>query len=269
MKKKIMKKLFKIILVCIFIIVSKLNAQEWVNVHPVFDPPGNYNTYNGMFLNKINGWWVENFPGRAWYTSNGGVTWIKQLDSGDVWFRDIKFVDSLHGWIIGVTLPSPYVYFILITKDGGRNWNKYSTPVIGCLSFFDSLNGFAGGDSTLATTNGGVTWQAQTIEPGVRFVIMDIYFVDKKNGWAVGYSQRFSDAGIILSTTDGGKYWKINEHPSGVTGNAIYFTDSLHGFVVGSNRPYYNGVIKVTSDGGVTWKTHYLPCTPLNDVVFT
>jgi hypothetical protein len=43
----------------------------------------------------------------------------------------------------------------------------------------------------------------------------------------------------------------------------------LHGCTVGSNPPIFEGVIKVTSNGGSSWLTHYLPGTWLNDVVFT
>ncbi|MDI6766737.1 MAG: YCF48-related protein [Bacteroidota bacterium] len=267
MKKKIIKNLFKIIFICYFITINKLNAQEWVKVNPIFDPPGNYNTYTGCFVNERIGWWITGPHGKLWFTTNGGYLWTKSLDS--IWVDSgIEFVDSLHGWVVGLGLPNQY---LCITKDGGKNWSKSLTPInIFCWTFFDSLNGFAGGEDTIyATIDGGVTWQAQTIEPGVRFGIMDIYFVDKKNGWAVGGSSTIWDAGIILNTTDGGKYWKINEHPSGVTGYAVYFTDSLHGYVVGSNPPFFEGVIYVTSNGGVSWIIHYLPCTWLNDVVFT
>ena len=103
----------------------------------------------------------------------------------------------------------------------------------------------------------------------MRFGIWDVYFVDRKYGWAVGGSSDLLDAGIILNTTDSGKYWKVNEHPSGVYGLGVYFSDSLHGYVVGSNPPIFEGVFQVTNDGGVRWKTHFLPCTWLNDVDFT
>ena len=266
---------FKQLLVCniLFILLGYQEntiAQDWVNIHTTFNPSGNYLTSIGYFSNKNHGWWTDPYPGNIWKTTDEGITWNKQFDSIEAWYSDVKFVDTLNGWFVGRSpTDSNDVYFLLSTKDGGKSWSKYSTPPIGCLILFDSLNGFAGGeDSIYSTTDGGVTWQAETIEPGIRFGIMDIYFVDKLNGWAVGISSNYWDAGIILNTTNGGKYWKVNLHPSGIVGLATYFTDSLHGYVVGSNPPVFNGVIKVTSDGGVSWITHYLPCTWLKDIVF-
>lgn len=256
-----MKKLFKIISIYLFIIVIELNAQEWVNVNPLFDPPGNYNTHNGCFVDTKHGWWLTRpLNEKLLSTGNGGSLWTV-LDS-TIGGEKVEFIDTLHGWVWRYN-------GMAITKDGGKNWSRYRTPIIGGLTFFDTLNGFAGGNDTIyATTDGGVTWQPQSNEPDARFFITDIYFADERNGWAVGYSSIFFDAGIILNTTDGGKYWKVNQHPT-MTGQAVYFTDSLHGYVVGSNPPFFYGVIKVTNDGGVTWKTHYLPSTWLNDVVFT
>ncbi len=260
-----MEKLFKIIFIYIFIIVINLNAQRWVNVNPVFNPPGNYNTYCGVFINKKNGWWLSGPNGNLWYTVNGGILWTELVDS--IGGSDIEFIDTLHGWIVGKT-SRDYIPYILITNNGGINWDKYSSPLLVCVTFFDYLNGFAGGDSIYKTTNGGINWEPQTVEPGQSFGITDIFFSDRKYGWAVGGSSTVWDAGIVLHTVDSGKTWKFN-YPANLVGRAVYFKDSLQGCIVGLNPPFFDGVIKVTSDGGNNWLTHYYLPTWLNDVIFT
>ncbi len=264
----IMKRLFKIILVCIFIIVINLDAQEWVKVNPIFDPPGTYNTYRGYFVDEKHGWWDVGLagPGSIWHTLNGGITWSKQLDSNDVGCYDIKFIDTLHGWFVGRVLPND-IYNILITKDGGRNWSKYLTPVITCLTFFDSLNGFAGGDSIYATTDGGIHWEPQKVDSGPRFGIFDIFFSDRKYGWAVGGNAEVSDAGVVLHTVDSGRTWQYS-YPANLFGFRVYFKDSLHGCIIGTAYPGIAGVVKTTNDGGKSWFLHYVDVW-LKDVVFS
>jgi photosystem II stability/assembly factor-like uncharacterized protein len=245
-------------------------GQEWINVNPVFERPGEYNTFDGIFVDERNGWWIAGPEGYLWHTSNGGELWKSQIDSSDISGNNIVFTDTLHGWIIGRKHPGNQ-YYIQITKDGGKSWDRHPTPDPGllCITMFDSLNGFAGGATIYSTADGGITWQPKQVDEVINPGITDIYFVDKKIGWAVGLSSEFLDLGVILNTTDGGEYWKVNQHPSGVSGLSVFFTDSLHGYVAGSNPPFFNGVIEVTNDGGNSWTTHYLPGTWLNDIVFT
>jgi len=96
-----------------------------------------------------------------------------------------------------------------------------------------------------------------------------IYFLwTKKYGWAVGGSSDFWDMGIILKTIDGGETWQVNKHPAGIIGNAVYFTDSSHGIIVGFN-PFSGGLVRITSDGGESWESPGVFNSWLNDVVFT
>jgi len=271
--KEIAKSMRTILQICFLVcyLLSNAVAQQWVKVTPTFNPPGNYNTYHGVFVNEREGWWLTLFPGTILHTTNKGISWETQVESCNAGIGGIVFIDSLHGWLQGQTLPNPeYEYFILNTKDGGKSWNRYSAPVLTCLTFFDSIVGFAGGEDTIyATTDGGITWAPQTVEPDQRFGITDIFFSDRKYGWAVGGSSTVWDAGVVLRTVDSGKTWQFN-YPANLVGNAVYFKDSLLGCIVGLNPPFFSeGVMKVTSDGGVNWITHYLPSAWLNDVVFT
>jgi photosystem II stability/assembly factor-like uncharacterized protein len=264
-----MKYLLQIFFFCLVVNID-LYGQDWININPHFDYPDSslYN-YSGFFVNENEGWFKKGYPGNLWHTNDGGKTWEKQINGTYIWLADLNFIDTSHGWVIGYDLSSGNSNFIMITKDGGKNWRKYSAPIFSCITFSDSLNGFAGGDSIYATADGGITWQSQQSDTGITFGIYNIYFIDNKNGWAVGPSGMGTDAGLILNTTDGGKYWKVNKNPSSIFGYRIYFTDSLHGYVVGSDPPVFEGVINITSDGGKSWQIKDLPCTWLNDIVFT
>jgi photosystem II stability/assembly factor-like uncharacterized protein len=154
------------------------------------------------------------------------------------------------------------IYNILITKDGGKSWQRHPAPVIISLVFFDSLVGFAGGDSIYKTTDGGISWQAQTIEPSQGIGIFDIFFLDGKYGWAIGGGRI---DGSLLSSVDSGKSWQFNDSLA-AEGFSVYFTDTLHGYVA-MRGDWYMG-IAVTSDGGKTWGGQILNATP-NDMVFT
>lgn len=240
-------------------------AQEWTRVNPVFDPPGNYRTYNGVFADSRHGWWITRMPEASLLaTTDGGLSWQKLSDG--VALETVEFADSLHGWMGGRILPGE-IYNILITKDGGKSWQRHLCPVITSLVFFDSLVGFAGGDSIYKTTDGGISWKPMPTEPSRGIGIFDVFFLDQKYGWAVGIGP-YMDVGFILSSADSGNSWQFNDSVTTV-GLAICFTDTLHGYVVGSNPPFFEGMVKATSDGGSSWVTQYLPCSWLRDVVFT
>ena len=79
----------------------------------------------------------------------------------------------------------------------------------------------------------------------------DICFVDAQHGWAVG------DRGVIWSTEDGGRQWRLQ--PSGVTCSlaAVCFQNEQLGWAAGGlAHPYTHtssGVLLTTRDGGQTW----------------
>jgi photosystem II stability/assembly factor-like uncharacterized protein len=93
----------------------------------------------------------------------------------------------------------------------------------------------------VASINGN-DW-AQADVP-VRAPLTAVFFVDAKNGWAVGH-----DAAII-HTTDGGRTWALQNFQPELEKPLldVFFLDSQHGFVVGAY-----GMLKETLDGGQSW----------------
>ena len=262
-----MRSVFTICLLVCFLFAST-PAQQWVKINQTFNPPGNYTPNKGVFVDPNNGWLKAGPNASVFRTTNGGKLWVELNNKTAL--GSIEFIDTLHGWMVGRILPGND-YNIMITKDGGKNWNRYSSPTIGCLTFFDSLVGFAGGSNDIyKTIDGGVTWDTMSIQSNNvgKAGVKDIFFIDEKRGWAVGSSAEYTDAGVMLNTIDGGKTWQFNDTITNIN-QAITFTDSLHGYAVGANPPYSGGMIKVTNNGGMSWVTHGLPGSWLFDVVFT
>ncbi len=78
-----------------------------------------------------------------------------------------------------------------------------------------------------------------------RTTLTAAYFVDSRNGWAVGHEN------VILATTDGGETW-THQYPSGGIEERyldVYFNSLKQGFAIGAY-----GFARATGDGGKTWE---------------
>ena len=145
------------------------------------------------------------------------------------------------------------------------------------VQLIDQNTGFAVGrhGTLLKTTDGGATWNIQTIEienpwgdPPTVEVTEDlrcIYFFTRDIGWIVGMGS------TILKTTDGGDTWIGQEAPINVDPNdpwawpdiyhsyAVHFADVNTGWAVGHKSyeedGYFltSGSILITTNGGETW----------------
>ena len=72
-----------------------------------------------------------------------------------------------------------------------------------------------------------------------------IFFVDSKNGWAVG------DNGKIIYSDNGGKTWQNQNSGTNNKLISIFFIDNKKGFATG-----YNNTLLYTNDGGNIWNLH-------------
>jgi len=97
------------------------------------------------------------------------------------------------------------------------------------------------------TTNGGDTWNTTSNTVGGIY-----YFVNATNGWMIGTSvANVGSSGLnnIYHTTNGGANWALQASNIG-SANAIYFSDLLHGWVVGEGA-----LAMKTTDGGTHWSS--------------
>lgn len=84
-------------------------------------------------------------------------------------------------------------------------------------------------------------WSAQS--SGITATLLDVDFVDSRNGWAVG------EGGVVLHTSDGGETWERQESGTELSLLRVTFVSPREGWAVGKF-----GVIIHTSDGGLTWE---------------
>ena len=119
------------------------------------------------------------------------------------------------------------------------------------VQFVDNSNGWASNYNMIygkfelyKTSDGGSTWNTTSNTVGGIY-----YFVDANNGWMITTADKIGEGNLnnIYHTTNGGSNW-VAQASNIATANALYFTDLLHGWVVGKN-----GLILKTTDGGVNW----------------
>ena len=209
-------------------------------------------------------------------TTDGGATWRAQDASAaghDAVLNSVDFVDSAHGWAVGVGGGSDYPPVILATSDGGASWKAQDASPAGrrvdlnAVHFVDPAhgwtvglkmdsNGHAAGGVILVTSDGGVRWNAQ--DAGTANGLYGIAFSDSTHGWAVGYYGR---GPCILATSDGGTTWEAQDASSAgrdASLNSVTFVDATHGWAAGSvwhkSASTDTPLILATSDGGATWK---------------
>ncbi|MBN2009655.1 T9SS type A sorting domain-containing protein [candidate division KSB1 bacterium] len=224
---------------------------------------------NGIFLDENNGWLTSNWPdsGRIWQTTNGGRNWRVSRKGELAYLTIINFFDRLNGFVKVETFNKPRKHYVLKTNNGGNTWREIAVPNFTAITYLDTLNGFAGAiDAIYQTTDGGYSWLPVRVDTNAVFYITKFYFFNEDNGWASGINMHYTDTGILLNTTDGGKTWHIRMAQAYLI-HDIEFVDSLNGVIVGGNM---RGAakIQVTNDGGITWVTHHLYGPTLTDIEF-
>ena len=143
------------------------------------------------------------------------------------------------------------VILISVSIASGQNhWEKISQPTDKLLRhvfFVDSLTGWcAGADGIIIhTTDGAISWTKHNST--VNTFIVDLYFLDKKLGWALTLRNLLPFGTTMLNTTNGGDDWLANDYPEdNVFMTTVFYFDSLYGWLGGST-------IAGTTDGGLSW----------------
>lgn len=139
-------------------------------------------------------------------TTDGGanpLTWQLLRRDTIYDFYDIKFTDSLHGWVVGGN-DRTMSAVIMKTQDGGLTWQTITIPnqakYLRALKFVGSNHAWAVGrnGTILHTSNGGNVWSIQS--SNVDTTLFDIDFADTQNGLIAGN-------GYVLYTHNGGINW--------------------------------------------------------------
>lgn len=224
------------------------------------------------FLTPSLGWVINPaYPagpwGRVYKTTDGGETWIKQLDEAPVYFRSVGFADENTGWVGSLYAPSD-TFLLRETTDGGTTWHSANLPtahpagICGISVVNDTVvfayGRFYGPAGYLKTTNKGATWTYKDMTSYAGGFI-DGYFYDQDTGFITGRSH--DEKPMILSTHDGGNTWDtcyLSTRPdSGAVWKIVFPGDGAVGYAsiqawTDKWWDYDNWLLK-TTDRGRTW----------------
>ena len=125
--------------------------------------------------------------GAMWTTTNGGKNWKTKIVGAEPVY-DFHIFDSLN--VLGVGGDFEYGVSNVITYNGGGSWTYTELGVFGIANSivsrtYNELWASLGiVDSLLVSTNSGNNWKLTGTPNGSG--INDMFFVDSRNGWAVG-----------------------------------------------------------------------------------
>lgn len=237
------------LLIAILLISSNAFSQ---GIWQVIDSPVNDNLVSVSFIDEDHGW-IASDQGNVLFTEDGGENWMMGFIDGIP--ESIHFSSIDHGCMVGRFSSAVDSTFIMITTDGGDNWNSMPHP--NAVSLYDVffINddiGWAVGINNpvgwiLYTSDGGSTWNRQMMSLGVSGNLFGVHFRDEVNGNICG------DYATFLTTNNGGTIgngWAINISTPllGKDLYAIYNFNELHGCSVGAD-----GLVIYTLDKWYNW----------------
>lgn len=202
------------------------------------------------------------------YDIPGGELKLCFEDSGVTEFINyVEFFNELEGVAMGDAVSGNVNPVILVTNNGGENWEYRSSGGIGGFSgdiwrrvdFVDKSTGFFYSSGlmpqrTYKTTDAGNSWIELTHEDPVQL----LKFYDTEKGITVHI---MNDENIINLTGDGGVNWtKINTGIENGFPNDLEYLPENPSFIRYTNYPglYYS------DDGGFTWHDEKISDTTLN-----
>ena len=163
---------------------------------------------------------------------------------------------------------SKHSFFFLILfslnniSNAQNDWEVINSPtneLLRNLYFVDENYGWAAGRNgvMIRTTNGGDDWTI--LNTGITSTIYDLFFLNKNLGWIITFPFTPPYITKILTTTDSGDTWSVQEYPDEfVFFRTVFFLDSLTGFIGGN-------FIARTSDGGQNWARMHVDSSIISD----
>lgn len=228
------------------------------------------------FLNENLGWAANGSSAAVYKTTDGGLTWVEQLNESDLdgnyYFRNIEFLNEQIGFL--GTLNGAFFK----TVDGGNNWllvNNISpnpqaicgldtignSTIYGCGAYFTPAY-------IIKSIDSGISWEYIDMSSHAN-ALVEVYFLDENNGYAAG---RSDSGGVILKTTDGGQNW-IEIFNSNIPGEYVWkiqilenSTNTIFGSVY-SVSPNPGKLIK-SFDSGQNWISLNAPESEVQAVGF-
>lgn len=184
-------------------------------------------------------------------TTDSGRTWAQTLMSAVGYFSEIKFRDSIHGYLVLDEYQPRLSTEVLQTTDGGVTWS--TTPIIAVryLSYSSATNLWSGtrGNSVLRWAEGESMLDTVVLFSDAHGNSDEI---SSMSNWQGSRAYVATFKGDIYTTTDGGKIWKkqitsppFYQGPLGSNGRAtIVASSDTVAYALGSH------VLIKTTDGG-------------------
>lgn len=196
------------------------------------------NNINSVFFISPSLGWIVGDSGICYATYDGGNNW-SGLDSKTYnKLNSVFFIDANTGWAAGNKKT------IIKTTNGGDEWTVLMTSTTSNLYsvYFPGYDtGYATGDSTMKTTDGGLTWTTlvgiSVSTPGT-----SVYFSSGLKGIATQGSSR------VIRTTNGGMAWLGDASSDPLNRYGMFFLNASTGWVAGIG-------ISKTTNGGTNWIT--------------
>ncbi|WP_324721191.1 WD40/YVTN/BNR-like repeat-containing protein [Salinimicrobium sp. HB62] len=199
----------------------RVSRQQYDSIYPEFRAVAG--TSEDFFMLSVAN------PALLYKTGDDGKMELVYKEEGEKVFYDaMTFWNDKEGIAMGD--PVGNCLSIIITRDGGKNWQKLSC---------DQLPEAAEGEAAFAASNSNIAVQG-------------------KKAWILSGGARSR----VFFTPDKGKTWEVFETPlvqgkSTQGGYSMDFYDEQHGIVIGGDytAPEENTANKaVTNDGGKTWR---------------
>lgn len=196
------------------------------------------------FYDGQNGFLIGNWE-HILRTQDGGATWTNHSVPSGIQLLGIQFVDSQHGYTVGIDTTSGTDGVLYETTDGGDSWNLRYTQQGKALTSVQFMGqvGYISGKDILKTTDGGASWTTSLHIPGIGY-FSEVEFSSLTKGTAVG-----PDSNRFFRTLDGGNNW-ISQSTTPVSLTSVNFFDDVNGGVVGPGGNFF-----LTDVGGVQCTT--------------
>ena len=251
----------------LILLQTKLYSQPWISINTSY----NSCIYEHHFVNSNLGWFItESYNNSLFKTTDGGYSWNEQIvpmySYHSYEISSIYFQDSLNGVICG-SYYSPHTGAILISNDGGNNWDiKYLSQSTSeylldikwdnIIIFVKTNNG-----KLLRSSDTGNTWLS--INTPIYYIVTDYLYYNSETIY-LSAIDILDVVSYFAKTTNGGNTWLKTEFPDLYYANSIFFINPNVGWICGRL-----GKIKKTTDGGNTWFDCYAGVDDwLQDIVF-
>lgn len=177
---------------------------------------------------------------------SGGVVDTPVFERAN-WFYGLSAQKGGKVWLVGANGK------ILRSQDGGGTWKPQASPVkvnLQDIAAWDDQQAVAvgNGGTVIVTADGGKSWRSVEVGPfKIASKLLRVETLPGGQAWTVG------EGGNVLRSSDFGNSWSRVGIEEDKAWNDIFFMES-RGCMVGEF-----GRIKISKDGGATWKEVFGP----------